>query len=74
MCLEVIRCLEPLPQDPMVVYLAVNGQRNRFILVNQGLGARVCNFSNQYPCLVPLPNVMYPPTPTMLSRSCARTT
>jgi hypothetical protein len=41
-CLELVRCLEALAEDAVVVNLAVDRQRDGSLLVDERLGARVC--------------------------------
>ena len=41
-CLELVRCLEALAEDTVVVDLAVDGQRDGSLLVDERLSARVC--------------------------------
>ena len=45
MCLEVVSVLEALAEDTVVVNLAVDRQRDGLVVVDQGLGARVCSLS-----------------------------
>jgi hypothetical protein len=40
-CLELVRCLEALAEDAVVVDLAVDRQRDGSLLVDERLGARV---------------------------------
>lgn len=41
MCLEVVRLLEALPEDAVVVDLAIDSESNGLVIVEERLGARI---------------------------------
>ena len=42
MRLELVGCFQMLPQNSMVVYFAIDGERQGSILIDQGLGSGIC--------------------------------
>lgn len=74
MCLEVIFGVQVLPQDTVVVDLAVDGKGEGFIIVDEGLSTGVWEQSatvdQMYGEAALVGNV---PTPTMHRRSWVRT-
>jgi hypothetical protein len=72
MRLVVVRGLQGLPNDTVVVDFAIDGQSQGAIIVDQGLGTGVFFlFSKEIPDVGSLAG--YVPTPTILRRSWART-
>lgn len=63
--LEVVRFLQVLAKDPVVVDLPVDCERKRAIYIGQGLSATICSIS----MFARIQEHGSRPTPTMLSRS-----
>jgi hypothetical protein len=70
-CLEVVRLLQALAEDAVVINLAIDSQRDRLVFADKRLSARVCG------CELLLTRSClwcdHIPTPTMLKRSWTRT-
>lgn len=67
---EVVWFFYLLPKDPVVVDLTVDGQCERAIVVDQRLSSSILKVSAKH--VLPM-DAMSLPTPTILSRSWART-
>jgi hypothetical protein len=68
-----VRLLQALPDQAMVIDLAIDGKYNGIIRVGEGLGTTLCSLYQWQSTQRGLRSVCHSPTPTILRRSWHRT-